>query len=893
MGSGSTRLRTKIVALLTSLVALWSFAAWVTVRDGFNLLWVQTLNSRVADPGESLLTALQDERRLANAYLGERGQRQLDALTTQWQRTDQVADDFGTSVGSWQAELATGEDTRRRVDEVLTGLSGLTGVRESVRDAGVNRAEASDAYTAILAAVLRMYGSLGQLDDARIAAESETLVDLYQVRELISQQDALITGVLAAGRMTGDEYARFAQLVGAQRYQTAEAAAELSPADRVRYDQLAGSDAVARFRVLEDRVIQQSRSGTALPTTTEEWQSTVGPAMQAQVDFAVTVGDALIDRATPVAVGVIVRLVLAAGLGLIAVIASIVVSISTARHLVRQLARLRDAALRLAHERLPGVVDRLGRGEDVDVAREAPPLDFGDDEIGQLGRAFNAVQETAVRTAVEQAELRRNVRAVFLSLARRTQALVHRQLTLLDAMERREHDAEELEDLFRVDHLATRMRRNAENLIVLSGATPGRAWRRNVPMVDVVRGAVAEVEDYTRVDVLPLGPVALAGRAVGDVIHLLAELIENGLSFSPPQTTVEVRGRLVTAGYVIEIEDRGLGLTGEELVAANRRIVDRSELNLADAARLGLYVVSRLTERHGVRVQLKESAYGGTTAVVLIPAELVVPADPSPSGALPVVTGRPAVPEPPPAAPDPVSAPAAPPVAPAAAPPSGVLSPAGLPTRSRKRRVSQDALHAPTVPTGLPVTRPRPHAPDGPVTDPPPPTDDGAPTRDGAAPGPSTDGGAASGPSTDGGAASGPSTDGGAAPGQPVDGPDADATVPLPNRSAGPVPADQTTPEGQTVDDGDRPPSPTVEGSVTDAGLPVRVRQANLAPELRTLPTSGEAGAGGAVRRAPEQVRQMMSAYQSGTRRGRTDAARLLEGSRAGDRSDDGDDPTT
>ena len=133
------------------------------------------------------------------------------------------------------------------------------------------------------------------------------------------------------------------------------------------------------------------------------------------------------------------------------------------------------------------MVERLGRGEEVDVATEAPPLEFGDDEIGQVGKAFNAVQETAMRTAVEQAELRRNVREVFLSLARRTQALVHRQLTLLDAMERREHDAEELEDLFRVDHLATRMRRNAENLIVLSGSTPGRAWRRNVP--DGRRGA--------------------------------------------------------------------------------------------------------------------------------------------------------------------------------------------------------------------------------------------------------------------------------------------------------------------------------------------------------------------------------------------------------------------
>ncbi|WP_422755475.1 nitrate- and nitrite sensing domain-containing protein [Micromonospora sp. WMMD708] len=894
MGSGSTRLRTKIVALLTSLVALWSFAAWVTVRDGFTLLFVQTLNSRVADPGQALFTALQDERRLANAYLGERGQSQLDALTAQWQRTDLVSDDFGTSVGSWQAELATGEDTRRRVDEVLTGLSGLTGVRESVRDAGVNRAEASAAYTAILAAVLRMYGSLGQLDDPRIAAESETLVDLYQVRELISQQDALITGVLAAGRMTGDEYARFAQLVGAQRYQTAEAAGELSPADRVRYDQLAGSDAVARFRVLEDRVIQQSRSGATLPLTAQEWQSTVGPAMQAQVDFGVTIGDALIDRATPVAVGVIVRLVLAAGLGLIAVVASIVVSVSTARHLVRQLARLRDAALLLAHERLPGVVDRLGRGEDVDVAREAPPLDFGDDEIGQLGRAFNAVQETAVRTAVEQAELRRNVRGVFLSLARRTQALVHRQLTLLDAMERREHDAEELEDLFRVDHLATRMRRNAENLIVLSGATPGRAWRRNVPMVDVVRGAVAEVEDYTRVDVLPLGPVALAGRAVGDVIHLLAELIENGLSFSPPTTTVEVRGRLVTAGYAIEIEDRGLGLTGEELAAANRRIGDRSELNLADAARLGLYVVSRLTERHGVKVQLKESAYGGTTAVVLIPSELVVPGDPSPSGAQPVLAaGPPTAAAPPTLAAPPATVPpvpattppttatapsatpspagtTAPSGAPWAVPPSGAVTPAGLPARSRKRPPRQpgpaaapppvsDALQGPTVPTGLPVTGVRPSTPEPATIDPPGPGERWPATSSDRGPAPATAG--------------------------PVD------TGPDTGRPDGPDPADRVTGDGRTADDGVDPPSPTVEGPVTDAGLPVRVRQANLAPELRASPGTGEPAAAGSPRRAPEQVRQLMSAYQSGTRRGRSDAARLLEGTRAGERPDDADDP--
>ncbi|MEH0846193.1 nitrate- and nitrite sensing domain-containing protein [Micromonospora sp. CPCC 205711] len=801
MGSGSTRLRTKVIALLASLVALWSFAAWVTVADGFNLLWVQTLDSQVAEPGEPLVTELQTERRLATSYLGQRGERQRAGLTAQWGRTGQAADAFRTSVRGWQAELATSDEARDRIDAVLTGLDGLDGVRGSVAAGRLDRAAAADAYTAVIGTLLRMYGSLGRLDDARIAADSATLVDLYQVRELISQQDALISGVLAAGRMTGDEYARFARLVGAQRYLAAAAVGELPSADRARYDRLVTTEAFTRFRAVEDRVVAQSRTDAGTPLTAQEWQAAVGPALKAHEDFGVAVGDALIDRATPVAVGVIVRLVLAAGLGLIAVVASVVVSATTARTLVGQLERLRTAALRLADERLPGVVERLGRGEQVDVAREAPPLDFGDDEIGQVGRAFNAVQETAVRTAVEQAELRRNVRGVFLSLARRTQALVHRQLTLLDAMERREQDAEELEDLFRVDHLATRMRRNAENLIVLSGSTPGRAWRRSVPMVDVVRGAVAEVEDYTRVDVLPLGPVSLAGRAVGDVIHLLAELIENGLSFSPPHTTVEVRGQQVANGFALEIEDRGLGMTEEDRAAANRRILDNSELNLADAARLGLYVVSRLTGRHGVQVRLKESPYGGTTAVVLIPSALVESGDPVPSGApLADDDEPPALAAPEPAGPVP-SAPSA------DQPPP--LSPSGLPTRIRTRR----GRDAPATPS--------------PAADRPAPAD--------------------------------------------VD----TAGAPAAGRGVGDAAGG----------------SPTVEARTTDSGLPVRVRQASIAPQLRDEPAGP--GPDEPVRRAPEQVRLMMSAYQSGTRRGRSDAARLRGGA-AGDGNgpDDGGDAT-
>ncbi|MGC4854845.1 nitrate- and nitrite sensing domain-containing protein [Micromonospora sp. DT4] len=839
MRSRGTSIRTKVVALLLSLVALWMFAAWVTLRDGFNLLGVQLLNSKVYAPSEPLLQELQLERRLTQAYLSNPDSAQRAALETEQRKSAQLADDFAGSVRNWQVDMAGSPALDAQLDATIAQMNGLQQTRADVLGRKVDRVSAADAYTNAIESIFRIYDVTGSLDDKEIAADAAALIQLNRMKELISQEDALLSGLSGTGRISGPEYARYVSLVGAERFLGEETRARLADADQRRYQQLVEGEAFTRLRAVQDSIIRDGRPATQLPVGAEQWRGTVEPALAEVNDNVVDGGEDLVGRATGVAVMVIVRLVLATGLGLLAVIASVVVSITTARTLLRQLDRLRQAAWQLADERLPRVVDRLGRGEEVDVATEAPPLEFGTDEIGQVGKAFNAVQETALRTAVEQAELRRNVREVFLSLARRTQALVHRQLTLLDAMERREHDAEELEDLFRVDHLATRMRRNAENLIVLSGSTPGRAWRRNVPMVDVVRGAVAEVEDYTRVNVLPLGAVSLAGRAVGDIIHLLAELIENGLSFSPPHTTVEVRGQLVANGFAIEIEDRGLGMSEEDLAAANHRIVDQSELNLANAARLGLYVVSRLTERHGVRVRLKESAYGGTTAVVLIPLELItangtdpedfgaIPAGPTaialpagPTTVGPVEGGRPAglstvaVAT---AATDTSASGAPQPVTPVASALTGnsttteqkdgsdkdVVLPtrqrtapgaaaADLPSRAR-RVLGQPALEGPTVPTGLPAV-----------------------DRAGM------------------GGSGGPSADG------------------------GPVPA-------------------RTETGRSGSGLPVRVRQANIVPELRDDPAVTESDEEDVVR-PPEQVRRMMSSYQTGTRRGRTDASRLLGG---------------
>ncbi|EFC86567.1 nitrate- and nitrite sensing domain-containing protein [Parafrankia sp. EUN1f] len=309
-------------------------------------------------------------------------------------------------------------------------------------------------------------------------------------------------------------------------------------------------------------------------------------------------------------------------------IVSIIISLLVASPMISQLRRLRGGALEVASERLPAVVDRLHRGEPVDIDAEAFPIPAtSKDEIGQLADAFATVHEVAVRTAVEQAAMRKSIGDTFLNLARRSQALIHRQLKIIDALERKETDPDELEELFRLDHLATRMRRHAEDLIVLSGSKPARGWRRPVPIKDVVRGAVAEVEDYTRVKVLPITGGSVSGHAVGDVIHMFAELIENATSFSPPHTPVQVSGHPVSNGFVVEIEDRGLGMSQEEIDALNHRLANPPPFDLSTSERLGLFVVGRLAERHTIQVQLRSSPYGGTLAIVLLPEALLRASD--------------------------------------------------------------------------------------------------------------------------------------------------------------------------------------------------------------------------------------------------------------------------
>ncbi|PBC76831.1 histidine kinase/DNA gyrase B/HSP90-like ATPase [Streptomyces sp. TLI_235] len=330
---------------------------------------------------------------------------------------------------------------------------------------------------------------------------------------------------------------------------------------------------------------------------------------------------------------------LAFGLGTAAVAAvlawSLVQGRSTARVLTARVDALREITRTLAESELPAVVRQLEAGEVVPAPVDGRPVRRSEgDEIQQVAEAVDAVRRTAVTAIVQQAQGREGTKKVFLNIARRTQVLIHRQITMLDELERRHEEPELLKELFAVDHLATRMRRNAENLVILGGALPARRWRNAVPMVNVLRSAVSETENYARVVVQGVPRSALAGQAVADVIHLIAELIENGTTFSPPYTQVQVSAQEVPKGLAVEVEDRGLGMTEDEYERLNAYLADPPELDVAalgDDLRLGLFVVSRLAARHEIQVALRPSPYGGTRAIVLLPTALLEAA-PAPAG---------------------------------------------------------------------------------------------------------------------------------------------------------------------------------------------------------------------------------------------------------------------
>ncbi|OEU88911.1 histidine kinase [Streptomyces abyssalis] len=620
-------IRRKIVVLLLvpllSLVSIWAFATYITGRQAQELLNVVNTVDKVGDPAQDAAQALQRERRQVMVYLADpRGSEALSQLKEQQRDTDaQIAKLRANARAPGLRSNLTGT-AHQRLDAMLDKLEGLKKVRKA-EESTLTRGGAFQAYNALIDPCYTFLSALGGLDDVDLDKQGRALVGLVRAREYLSREDALMAAALASGKMTSGDRRAFSDRVAERNLTYETTLAELPAEERQVFDTYWNGTDGGTLRSYEDAVIAAGSRGTDGVVNSERWQSATSTVLTDLERMNFEARDRYEQRVQPDATKVLIQAGAAAVLGAAAVIASVIISFRVGRGLVRDLRTLRREAQEAAGVRLPSVMRRLAAGEAVDIETEAPKLEYSQDEAGQVGQAVNTLQRAAVEAAVKQADMRRGVSEVFVNLARRNQVLLHKQLSLLDHMERRTEDSDELADLFRLDHLTTRMRRHAEGLVILSGAAPSRQWRKPVQLMDVVRAAVAEVEDYERIEVRRLPRLAVDGGSVADLTHLIAELLENATVYSPPHTAVQVLGERVANGYTLEIHDRGLGMAADALLEANLRLAETPEFELSDTDRLGLFVVSRLAQRQGVRVSLQPSPYGGTTAVVLLPGRIL------------------------------------------------------------------------------------------------------------------------------------------------------------------------------------------------------------------------------------------------------------------------------
>ncbi|UJA06643.1 nitrate- and nitrite sensing domain-containing protein [Streptomyces collinus] len=623
--------RAKVVCLLmvpvVSLLALWAYATVSTAQNVARLRQSQQVEDELRAPVAAAVTALQAERAAAVRHAadpgaGGNGGDDLEGLAA---RTDRAVARLRLGDDSTVAdsrELPAGVATR--LEAFVSGAEGLRAVRTAVHDHTARWNEVYARYTTAIATAFTVDGALTGVQQAEVGADARVLLEFSRAAEALAQEDAVLGSARPAAALQGERVRLFGAAVATRRTLTDAAVADLPRTQRTAWRELTGGHAYTSLAATEDRILAAGPGAKGVDTAPESaWNSAHARVQNGMRGIATDTGRAVAGRADPFARGLLSPAGAAVLFGLAAVAASLVISVRIGRALVVELVSLRNDALEIARRKLPEAMRRLRAGEEIDIRAETPEGPPAEDEAGQVAEALTTVHRAALLAAVERAELASGISGVFVNLARRSQVLVHRQLSLLDSMERRSDDPDELSDLFRLDHLTTRMRRHAESLIILSGAAPGRAWRMPVSLTNVVRAAVSEIEDYARVEVRQLPEAFVNGTAVADLTHLLAELIENAAQFSPPHTRVRVTGEPVGNGYVLEVEDRGLGMGADTLADANRRIEQSEALDLFDSDRLGLFVVSRLASRHDIKVLLRTSPYGGTTAVVLLPTPLL------------------------------------------------------------------------------------------------------------------------------------------------------------------------------------------------------------------------------------------------------------------------------
>ncbi|WP_367320614.1 nitrate- and nitrite sensing domain-containing protein [Streptomyces sp. HUAS ZL42] len=632
------RISTRLVSLLALPVVAATTLGALRINqsmDDIQQLDNMKLLTDMTQQATELSAALQEERDKSAGPLAHNGSATDFTVKGLRDKTDRARDNF--IAASDEVDSASNEGNLQGVRDSLVGivrdLNNLTKIRKEAYASEDNSTQTVDAYHRLITHLLDLSQDMAEAtSNPEMIQRTRALAAFSSAKEYASAQRAVLAAALPATNTDFGQLSPNDRLYAQASLDSEES--ELGTFRSIYGDEGAeellkpieeGNPTITATDTYATRAFGRADGLQSLDKRSyQDWLDDSSTKIKGMAQIEQTLLEDMEQKARELRNESEQEAIISGALILLVLGVSLVGAFVVARSMIRSLRRLEETATKVAQDRLPELVKQLSESDpqDVDTSVESVGV-HSRDEIGRVAAAFDDVHREAVRLAAEQALLRGNVNAMFTNLSRRSQGLIQRQLSLISELESREADPDQLSSLFKLDHLATRMRRNGENLLVLAGEEPGRRWTRPVPLVDVLRAAASEVEQYERIELAAVPTTEVAGRVVNDLVHLLAELLENATSFSSPQTKVKVTGHALPDGRVlIEIHDTGIGLSPEDLAAINERLASPPTVDVSVSRRMGLFVVGRLSQRHGIRIQLRPSDSGGTTALVMLPVDV-------------------------------------------------------------------------------------------------------------------------------------------------------------------------------------------------------------------------------------------------------------------------------